>query len=336
MASRARAHFEAALGVLLVARSGQDACAELATIMAGWDGKLTVLLRKRVSRHIRRLRHLRCAAAPRAHPGQPARRAAGGRAADRAAAPGAQPGERSLAGRGGPAAGHRPAARAGRARAGSPGRSGRPARSGWPASTCRAGTAAGGAIIVGGALLAGGAILHHHAGQGAGGAPGARPEPSVTEPAQAAGGGPGGESAPSGGAAALAGGGQPASSHAGRHQPGRSGTAASGTPSGGATASAAGSASGRGRRDRNAVRVPAPAGSRPVGGRLVHRDADADRRRRRGQRLPHHRAGGPAARIITLSRTSGSLAAGQSVHITVTAAAAGCSPPRSWMSTQAA
>ncbi len=54
MASRARAHFEAALGVLLVARSGQDACPELATIMAGWDGKLTVLLRKRVGRHIQR------------------------------------------------------------------------------------------------------------------------------------------------------------------------------------------------------------------------------------------------------------------------------------------
>ncbi len=49
MASRARAHFESALAVLLVARSGQDACPELATIMAGWDGKLTVLLRKRVS-----------------------------------------------------------------------------------------------------------------------------------------------------------------------------------------------------------------------------------------------------------------------------------------------
>ena len=54
MASRARTHFEAALGVLLVARSGQAACTELATIMTGWDGKLTVLLRKRVSRHIRR------------------------------------------------------------------------------------------------------------------------------------------------------------------------------------------------------------------------------------------------------------------------------------------
>ena len=48
MASRARAHFESALGVLLVARSGREACPELAGILEGWDGRLTVLLRKRV------------------------------------------------------------------------------------------------------------------------------------------------------------------------------------------------------------------------------------------------------------------------------------------------
>ena len=54
MASRARAHFEAALGVLLVARSGRDACTELDAMLAGWDGRLSVLLRKRISRHIRR------------------------------------------------------------------------------------------------------------------------------------------------------------------------------------------------------------------------------------------------------------------------------------------
>src|ERR1700722_13715443 len=54
MASRARAHFEAALGVLLVARAGREACAELAGILDSWDGRLTVLLRKRVGRHIRR------------------------------------------------------------------------------------------------------------------------------------------------------------------------------------------------------------------------------------------------------------------------------------------
>ena len=54
MASRARAHFEAALGVLLVARSGREACPDLSAILEGWDGRLTVLLRKRVGRHIRR------------------------------------------------------------------------------------------------------------------------------------------------------------------------------------------------------------------------------------------------------------------------------------------
>jgi len=53
MASRARAHVEAALGVLLVARSGPEACPRLAAILDGWDGRLTVLLRKRVTRHIR-------------------------------------------------------------------------------------------------------------------------------------------------------------------------------------------------------------------------------------------------------------------------------------------
>ncbi|HEX9358655.1 MAG TPA: sigma-70 family RNA polymerase sigma factor [Streptosporangiaceae bacterium] len=54
MASRARAHFEAALGVLLVARTGREACPDLSAILEGWDGRLTVLLRKRVGRHIRR------------------------------------------------------------------------------------------------------------------------------------------------------------------------------------------------------------------------------------------------------------------------------------------
>jgi RNA polymerase sigma factor (sigma-70 family) len=52
LASRARSQFEASLGVLLVARYGQEYCAELATILDGWDGELTVLIRKRVNRHI--------------------------------------------------------------------------------------------------------------------------------------------------------------------------------------------------------------------------------------------------------------------------------------------
>jgi RNA polymerase sigma factor (sigma-70 family) len=52
LASRARAQLERSLGVLLVARTGRRACAELASLLAGWNGQLTVLLRKRVSRHI--------------------------------------------------------------------------------------------------------------------------------------------------------------------------------------------------------------------------------------------------------------------------------------------
>jgi RNA polymerase sigma factor (sigma-70 family) len=52
LASRARAQLEKSLGVLLVARSGREACPELETMLASWDGQLTVLLRKRVSRHI--------------------------------------------------------------------------------------------------------------------------------------------------------------------------------------------------------------------------------------------------------------------------------------------
>jgi RNA polymerase sigma factor (sigma-70 family) len=54
LASRARAQFEGALGALLVARAGQDQCEELSGILAGWDGEMTLLLRKRVNRHIER------------------------------------------------------------------------------------------------------------------------------------------------------------------------------------------------------------------------------------------------------------------------------------------
>jgi RNA polymerase sigma factor (sigma-70 family) len=52
LASRARGQLERSLGALLVARTGREACAELAAMLAGWDGTLTILLRKRVSRHI--------------------------------------------------------------------------------------------------------------------------------------------------------------------------------------------------------------------------------------------------------------------------------------------
>jgi RNA polymerase sigma factor (sigma-70 family) len=52
LASRARGQLERSLGALLVARTGREACPELDELLADWDGELTVLLRKRVSRHI--------------------------------------------------------------------------------------------------------------------------------------------------------------------------------------------------------------------------------------------------------------------------------------------
>ena len=50
--SRARDQLEACLGVLLVGRAGRAECGDLGAMLAGWDGVLTVLLRKRVHRHI--------------------------------------------------------------------------------------------------------------------------------------------------------------------------------------------------------------------------------------------------------------------------------------------
>jgi RNA polymerase sigma factor (sigma-70 family) len=52
LTSRARAQLERALGALLVARSGRSECAELDALLAGWDGRLTPLLRKRLARHV--------------------------------------------------------------------------------------------------------------------------------------------------------------------------------------------------------------------------------------------------------------------------------------------
>jgi RNA polymerase sigma factor (sigma-70 family) len=52
LASRARGQLERSLGALIVARRGRKDCPELSELLAGWDGQLTVLLRKRVSRHI--------------------------------------------------------------------------------------------------------------------------------------------------------------------------------------------------------------------------------------------------------------------------------------------
>jgi RNA polymerase sigma factor (sigma-70 family) len=50
--SRARAQLERALGALLVARTGRRDCPELEQMLQSWDGRLTALVRKRVSRHV--------------------------------------------------------------------------------------------------------------------------------------------------------------------------------------------------------------------------------------------------------------------------------------------
>src|SRR6185437_13751852 len=52
--SRARVQLEAALGALVVARAGRRDCPDLDAMLADWDGRLTVLLRKRVNRHTER------------------------------------------------------------------------------------------------------------------------------------------------------------------------------------------------------------------------------------------------------------------------------------------
>ncbi|HEX6454543.1 MAG TPA: sigma-70 family RNA polymerase sigma factor [Trebonia sp.] len=52
--SRARNQLEACLGALLVGRAGRDECKELGALLGEWDGTLTVLLRKRLHRHIER------------------------------------------------------------------------------------------------------------------------------------------------------------------------------------------------------------------------------------------------------------------------------------------
>ena len=55
MVSRLRETIERSLGALLVARRAQrnpQGCAELGAILAAWDGQFSVLLRKRIVRHI--------------------------------------------------------------------------------------------------------------------------------------------------------------------------------------------------------------------------------------------------------------------------------------------
>ena len=49
---RAREELERGLAALLVTRDPSNDCGGLATIVQGWDGQLTILMRKRISRHI--------------------------------------------------------------------------------------------------------------------------------------------------------------------------------------------------------------------------------------------------------------------------------------------
>lgn len=49
---RMRDRVERSLGALVVARAGRKDCVELADVLRGWDGHFTVLVRKRVARHI--------------------------------------------------------------------------------------------------------------------------------------------------------------------------------------------------------------------------------------------------------------------------------------------
>lgn len=50
--TRVRDQVERALGALLVARMGREDCPELATVLEGWDGRFSPLIRKRVARHV--------------------------------------------------------------------------------------------------------------------------------------------------------------------------------------------------------------------------------------------------------------------------------------------
>jgi RNA polymerase sigma factor (sigma-70 family) len=50
--SRASQQLETCLAALLVGRAGRGECGELGAMLDGWDGRLTILLRKRVHRHI--------------------------------------------------------------------------------------------------------------------------------------------------------------------------------------------------------------------------------------------------------------------------------------------
>ncbi len=49
---RMRDRVQKSLGALVVARAGRKDCKDLADVLQGWDGEFTVLIRKRVARHI--------------------------------------------------------------------------------------------------------------------------------------------------------------------------------------------------------------------------------------------------------------------------------------------
>jgi RNA polymerase sigma factor (sigma-70 family) len=323
MASRARAHYESALGVLLVARSGREACPELAGILEGWDGRLTVLLRKRVGRHIRRcdacgdrqrrelspvalLSVLPVAALPAALRSQVLGLIADG-------SPGAVA-QRLAVGQ----------------RAGSLGPGGFPRplnppspirlHHGAHSALVRGGAAAGGAAIVGG-VIAGGGLLHHPGPAGPPGSDRALPTTGALPTAgrsgaPASGGGGAGEGATSPGPQVLrtASGGARAGASAGAS------TAPAGSPSD--PASSAG---------------PSPGVSAVVAGTLTVSPASLGLRlslsglwtgtltlTAHGGPVSAYHVGVPVPLLqdLTVSQASGSLAAGQSVQITVTAAGA--------------
>jgi RNA polymerase sigma factor (sigma-70 family) len=319
MASRARAHYESALGVLLVARSGRDACPELAGILEGWDGRLTVLLRKRVGRHIRRCdvcgdrerRELSPAALLSVLPV--------------AALPAALRHQvLSLIADGSPGAVAQRLAVGQRAGTFRPGGFPRPLdppspvrlHHGAHSALVRGGAAAGGAAIVGGVIVGGG-LLHH---PGPAGPPGAgRALPTTSAPpaagrsaAPSSGGGGSGEGATSPGPQVL------------RTASGGASAGASTAPSGSPSAPAASAA-------------PSPAISAVVTGTLTVSPASLSLRlslsglwtgtltltAHGGPVSSYHLAVPvPLLQELTVSQASGSLAAGQSVKITVTAAGA--------------
>jgi RNA polymerase sigma factor (sigma-70 family) len=51
LVARARGQLEKDLGALLVGRSGRRRCRDLDALLADWDGRLTAVMRKRISRH---------------------------------------------------------------------------------------------------------------------------------------------------------------------------------------------------------------------------------------------------------------------------------------------